>query len=710
MICGKGRLTMKVMLVGYIDIVGRSIATRLFKEGHEVFWLTDSDDSELFGDKNHCKIYHQDMEMNRVKNIFLANSIDHIIFLASSFTNKQIHHHKEKSYLIPKLTNILENAVISNVGSFMLLTDYSYYASVVDEDSVLLKSSEELCNVYAQSSSMNITTVRLPLVYGEAPLSQLGVLGKIIKQAKETNYISVPCQNSSFLHVLEGRDVADAIYRILCEEESGEWTLGLIAPYMPSEFARYIEGIVGEKLQFKFDETEYPTQIQKAILEFKERFGWAVFHDFSKEIDILNPFLIEKKDSINLDETKKNTHLPSWIKATTENVFLFIIVILTYSYLNEFSEFRYIDIRLIYVVLIAALYGKTQSIIAMILACSHHGWSIWNLGVDLSYLYYSVESWTPFAMYILGGASIGYLFDKKKDEIESLNNELALLGKKYYFLKDVYKDVCDVKNQLQKQIVVSKDSFGRVYEITKELDTLQPELIFFKTVSIMENIMGVNCVSIYTINNNQLSYARLIAHSTKLSGKLSASLKFDDYPELRNRMFERKLFINKELRPSYPAYAAPIMDGDSFVAMVVVHEVEFQKYTLYYQNLFQIVCGLVQNNVIKAYKYSQKGLESAYLDNTIIYKPKEFEEQLRVLKDAKENVNVSYVQCKAIDLLNVSKEEFSSKVQRLLRSTDFIGLGSDNQYYIVFMQTDKKNMGLLYNRFKSQEIELEVIE
>ena len=130
---------MKVMLVGYVDIVGRSIATRLFKEGHEVYWLTDSPDSELYEDINHCKIYHQDMEMDRVKNIFLANSINHIIFLATSFINKEIHQSKEKSYLIPKLTNILETAVVSNIGSFLLLTDYSYYSSVVDEDSVLLK-------------------------------------------------------------------------------------------------------------------------------------------------------------------------------------------------------------------------------------------------------------------------------------------------------------------------------------------------------------------------------------------------------------------------------------------------------------------------------------------------------------------------------------------------------------------------------------------
>lgn len=701
---------MKIMLVGYVDVVGRSIAARLHKEGHDVFWLTDSDDKELYSDVDKCKLYHQDIEMNRIKNIFLANSIDIIIFLACSFTNKQIHHNKEKSYLIPKLTNILENASVTGVNSFMLLTDCSKYSSMVDEDSVLLKSSEELCYVYQKSSDLKISIVRIPMVYGEVPLAQQGVFGKLLNHAKENGELTLSFKRTSFVHILEGRDVADAIYRILCEQEYGEWVLGLIAPYMASEFTRVIEEIIGKTVQIEWDNNEVLNIPQEDVLKFKERFGWITFHDFTKEREHLKPFLIIQQENIEKYEEVKKSSLPSWVKPTFENGLLFLIVAFFYNALSSYSDFRYIDIRLVYVVLIAAFYGKSQSVIAMTLACFHHGWSIWREGVDLSYLYYSVESWTPFAMYILGGASIGYLFDKKKDEMDSLANEYTLLSKKYNFLKDVYRDVCDIKNQLQRQIIVSKDSFGRVYEITRELDTLQPELIFFKTVSIMENIMGVNSVSIYTINNNDLYYARLIAHSKNLSGKLAASLKFEEYPELKKRMLERKLFVNKDLLPNYPAYVAPIMDGASFVAMVVVHEVDFQKFTLYYQNLFQIICGLVQNNVIKAYKFSQKGLESAYLGDTIIYKPKELEKQLQVLKDAKENVNVSYVQCKAIDLLNVSKEEFSSKVQRLLRSTDFIGLGSDNQYYIVFMQTDKKNMGLLYNRFKSQEIELEVIE
>lgn len=701
---------MKIMLVGYIDVVGRSIATRLYKEGHDVFWLTDSSDSELYGDSNQCRLYHQDIEMNRVKNIFLANSIDTIIFLACSFTNKPTRHNKEKSYLIPKLTNILENAVVSSVGSFMFLTDDSKYSTAVNENSVLLNSSEELCRVYQKSSNLKISIVRIPWVYGEFPLSQQGVLGKIVTQAKEEGRISLPFKRTSQIHILEGRDVADAIYRLLCEEEVGEWILGLTVPYMASEFARVVEDIMGKSLQIEWGKEECPTIPQADILKFKERFGWVVFHDLSKERDNLKPLLIEEAKEIEVQQEEKKQGLPTWIKQSLENVLLFFIVVLIYNSLNKYSEFRYIDIRLIYVVLIAAFYGKLQSILAMVLACLHHGWSIWTMGVDLTYLYYSVESWTPFAMYILGGASIGYLFDKKKDEMESLTSEYALLSKKYYFLKDVYRDVCDIKNQLQKQIVVSKDSFGRVYEITRELDTLQPELIFFKTVSIVENIIGVDCVSIYTINNDDLYYARLIAHSTKLSGKLTASLKFEEYPELKKKMLERKLFINKDLLPSYPAYAAPIMDGASFIAMVVVHEVDFHKFTLYYQNLFQIVCGLVQNNVIKAYKYSQKGLESAYIENTIIYKPMELEKQIQVLKDAKENVNVSFVLCKTMDSLNLPLEEFSTKVSKLLRSTDFIGLGSDNIYYIVFMQTTTNNMGVLYNRFKSHDIELEVVE
>lgn len=50
----------------------------------------------------------------------------------------------------------------------------------------------------------------------------------------------------------------------------------------------------------------------------------------------------------------------------------------------------------------------------------------------------------------------------------------------------------------RRQILGRKDSFGKIYDVTRQLDDMQPEKLYYKTVQIMEDVLQ-NKVSRSTI-------------------------------------------------------------------------------------------------------------------------------------------------------------------------------------------------------------------
>ena len=401
------------------------------------------------------------------------------------------------------------------------------------------------------------------------------------------------------------------------------------------------------------------------------------------------------------------------IKSYFETIGLFIVLCVILKCTKDNSDFRFIDFKLVFIVTVASMYGIRQGILAICLSCMLYIWNIKNSGIDITYLVYSIDSWMPFVMYILAGAVVGYNIDKKKEHIISSNEKYELLSEDYKQLNRSYKDLIGIKEQLQKQILTSKNSFGRIYEIAKELDTFNPKLIFFKAVSIIENILENDSVCIYMVNSENMNFSRLIANSINLSGKLKSSLNLNELPKLKDVVEKNKFFINKDLDSDYPTYAAPIADGNEVIALVMVYNVDFEKHTLYYQNLFQIIINLIQDNLVKSFKYNVLSQDSEYVEGTNIYKPQAFREQLEIVREAKENIQLSYIKAKVSLAHNQCGNdigELSDRVSKILRSTDFAGCDESNNCYIVFMQTDYAHIDIIKKRFINAGINLEVEE
>ena len=59
--------------------------------------------------------------------------------------------------------------------------------------------------------------------------------------------------------------------------------------------------------------------------------------------------------------------------------------------------------------------------------------------------------------------------------------------------------------------------------------------------------------------------------------------------------------------------------------LICIQEVKNGQLTLYYMNLFQILCGLVETSLLRALEYQEATEYKKYVENTRILKPEYFE-------------------------------------------------------------------------------------
>ena len=236
-------------------------------------------------------------------------------------------------------------------------------------------------------------------------------------------------------------------------------------------------------------------------------------------------------------------------------------------------------------------------------------------GRELLSLFYDPNFFFHVAVYLFIGLVVGYAVERKNTKLESKNQEIETLSEKHEFLTEVFKETRQVKEELQQQIMNNGDSFGKIYSVIKELESLEPEKIFTSTVSVVESVMKSQAVTIYTVNKYG-SYLRLLAKSNSTQFEAGKSMKVEDFPYIQTILHEKKLFVNKDLHGGIPLLAAPVFNQGKVVAVISVYTMKFENFTLYHQNLFKIMVDLISSSLSRALSYVEATAIQRYMDGT----------------------------------------------------------------------------------------------
>ncbi len=377
---------------------------------------------------------------------------------------------------------------------------------------------------------------------------------------------------------------------------------------------------------------------------------------------------------------------------------------------NTIIEFKYIDYRFIYVVIIGSTHGLLFGVLAALLAAVSGAISWYHIGLDWALLIYNVENWIPFSLFFLAGGVTGYVHDKKDNEINFERQQTELIHEKYEFLYNLYDKISSIKDRLREQLVGYRDSFGRFFRIANELNELDEDNIFFKALVVLEDVMKNNQIAIYSIESTG-NYGRLEVKSTGLERQVPRSLELSDLSEALGFLKEGVVFQNTDLLPNYPAYIAPISNQGQLIGLVIIWEAEFEQFTMYYLNLFKVITGLIQSSLVRAATFENAQIEKLYIPSTQIMKPDPFNQSLEIKKKMRRN-KVANFQIIRIEKDRKSWEELYEQLSKGIRGDDIAGVLNENDThcYVILANAGIENIGFIRERLHNIGLESEYIE
>lgn len=723
---------MKVLVTGGYGFIGFHVAERFNKEGYEVHIL----DNLSSGNKNDIHFKHKShclsVEDTKCEKIFQSNQFDVVVHLAAQVNvTKSIENPRlDSESNVLGLVNMLTLSQKYKVKKFIFASSAAVYGlneklPLNEEDrcnpispyGISKWVGESYCNKWKEMYGFDTLCFRFSNVYGprQGTIGEGGVVSIFMERLLDGQTLTIfgdGEQTRDFIYV---EDVADAIYRSSYSTLTGVYNLSTNSECSVNSLVAelkelrdgaavvYKDSLQGDIRRSTLDNAAIMRDLDWVpMYTLKEgllrTYTWFNQHSAMKEV---------AASAVSADKPSLlRQRFKPWMPYV-ENLLMFILTVwLTFSQWNETDSF--IDIKLFYILIMGIIYGNRQAILAVILSIGLFVYEKLVNGRELISLLYDTDFFFQTAVYLFIGLVVGYAIERKTRLLQSQKRMIQELEDKHSFLNEVYTDVRNVKEELQQRILNSGDSFGKIYSITKELESLEPEEILTATVSVVEQIMGTREVSIYMANANR-SYLRLVAHSNGAENEINKSVRVADHEYIQTILVEGKIFMNKQMQADAPFMAAPVQIKGETVAMIAIDSMKFENFSLYYQNLFKITIELVSSALSRAFSYTEATESKRYLDGTPILKQEVFAMILNSKRHAREKHNIHYLLLSAsTDGVNI--KEYAEKLTSILRETDYIGLGGDGQLQVLLSNTGLDDAAHVLKRFADKHVSLQLLE
>lgn len=709
---------MNILITGDLSSLSICLATRFSKEGHRVI-LAGSDPGFQTAEPPRVTFHSISVGDVLFPKTISRYRFDAVVFFGSREECLGTAVGLASGEMLDGLSNTLEMVKNDKLDQFFFVSSTEIYGNLqeteegvqVDPISVngyALTSAEEICQYYQHEYSLGLTICRIPHLYGLE--GDNGFLPKLVDQFHKKSKITMPGRQDTKIDFLHCLDLAEFILLALTKSDrqrsqlfnlssAGPMTMGDLAALINDHFPAVTVNFNQENLIL--------TRTVNSI-KAREALRWIPKHTIERDLPTLleawRPDSESKKSGFKKISQKLGVLKPvvRWIELLAGAGGVYYLTSLTKTIL----QFRYIDFRLLYVVLLGATHGTAFGLIAAVIASGLALLSWYEKGSNFSMLIYNVENWIPFALYLLAGGITGYLHDKHENEIRFQQEQVELIQEKYKFLYGVYDEISSIKDQFREQLMGYRDSFGRIYHVTTQLNSLQEEDIMLSALGVLEDVLENDSIAIYSLDENQV-FGRLQVCSQPLRASLPKSIKLQDFPELISKIGEGEVYQNNEIKPDYPTYFAPILDGETPVAGIAIWDASFEQFSLQYYNLVKVITGLIQSALVRAALFKHANADKLYLPNTRILKSDAFKEIL----SAKSKMETSQVaEYEVIRILNEfdDVEKASLLMESGIRTTDYIGVLEDGQCYILLSQTDWLNAFNVLSRLHNVGIDGEI--
>ena len=358
-------------------------------------------------------------------------------------------------------------------------------------------------------------------------------------------------------------------------------------------------------------------------------------------------------------------------------------------------------------VLIGTLYGLDFGLIAALLASVGLAVSYFALyGYTFQGLFYEPSNWLPFIAYFVVGAVCGYVQLRNSEAIKAERDENELVRNRNTFLTRLYHDAIEDKRAYKRQIVGRHDSFGKIFAVTQELDVLNPRDIYRKCCELLGEILENDSVTIYHVSGGM--FARLVAASPAISSDAPRSRSLDDLaPVLKGA--NSGLWVNRELTPDLPMFGYVIEHDGAPAVLIFVRQVAESQMTLYYQNLFRILCGLVESALGRAFDYEAVAQDKRRVAGTRVLNHDAFGQEVAAEQALADNKMGSFLLLRVVPGME-PVGELVGAIGSAIRESDAAGLVDGDTLYLLMRQATEADLPVICERMTAKHITVEPVD
>ena len=572
---------------------------------------------------------------------------------------------------------------------------------------IIARAANDLCRYYASQDGIQAKILCTPYLYTASTALADPFLVPLFEA----------CSTGSV--ALKG--AADAPFPLLCAEELAvlvhrvfdSWDASFETLDVADAFHR-TAGDLGEALQGLFpglsvaygESAGYRLPAGDIV---RKRYGWFQRYDLLCDLSTIHArwanTRTKKANPLRaaIDRIQLRT-LP--IKCLETGAAWVLFEVLEHLF-SQSAQLNVLDYRLLYVVLIGTLYGLDFGLIAALLASVGLAVSYFALyGYTFQGLFYEPSNWLPFIAYFVVGAVCGYVQLRNSEAIKAERDENELVRNRNTFLTRLYHDSIEDKRAYKRQIVGRHDSFGKIFAVTQELDVLNPRDIYRKCCELLGEILENDSVTIYHVSGG--TFARLVAASPAEMAAAPRSLSLDDLaPVLKGA--NSGLWVNRELTPDLPMFGYVIERDGAPAVLIFVRQVAESQMTLYYQNLFRILCGLVESALGRAFDYEAVAQDKRCVAGTRVLNHDAFGQELAAEQALADNKMGSFLLLRVVPGME-PVGELVGAIGPAIRESDAAGLVDGDTLYLLMRQATEADLPVICKRMAAKHITVEPVD
>lgn len=583
-----------ILITGHTELLTSKLLEQLSGRFSVVMTSTDADREEI-----NARVYNAEPGTQAFEQLFWAYDFYAVWYFspyldggasADDFTKTRIIYNQCKENAIKKLI-IVSSTFLNNEQ----------------------KMQEEKILMSAGDMETGIVILRLPFVLVAG--SQHTFLGKVFEGVKRNvRSLSLPHIKDDDYEFFPMREVFSLMKKItLAGRESGVYNL-------PGEYT-----ISKEQMQREISESGGRTRLQTSgeildysgegdISQLMARYGFIIRNkkqlDFS---ELYDQYLEEVRQTASgrFSFIKKiRSKIPKHTAGILDLVVLFILAEIISRYTANVVYFNMVDVRLIYIFLIASFHGLQLGVVASLAVCVMLFLEYNSIGIYGTQLFYNVENWIPFALCIITGALAGYFSDLRENENQLIKRENDLLREKYLFLNDMYHVTSEVRDEYRTQILTFDNSYGKIYDAIEQLTCDSVQEVCYKAQEVLSNLLNNGSLAIYRLDQSKnMPQAASFVAGYK-DQKLEKVYTDGKLGEMLQTVRQGKTWINIGLNPGVPMYAIELIPqaggqsegklnfGEHF--LILLWDAMPEQMNDYYANQFEILCRLTGTAINRA--------------------------------------------------------------------------------------------------------------